>query len=378
MRCKLCGQEITEDESFSVNYEGETILICDDCYQEGYTCYHCGEYFKHSYDLFEINGEYYCEECADRLFYRCDDCGEYIEHIWSSAVVNGDRVCEYCLENNYTYCELCGEYVLNDDAVYNEYRDCYICPTCAENDLSILGDYHHTLAHEFFGNGEMFLGVELEIDHGNDLENCVVGLRQNTSNNFYEYKYDGSLDRGIEVVSQPATLNYHMNIAEWRKVIDIALQNGFKSHDCGTCGLHVHVNRNYFNNDDKAILKLWIIFENNRHWLEVFSRRNIDSLNHWASFKPEYEMDYLIENGFERYNERYQAINNTNSQTIEFRLFRGTLKYNTFVATLQFVYWLCEYVNSHTVCECDTVELSQVDFSEFSELNLYLQERGLK
>ena len=39
---------------------------------------------------------------------------------------------------------------------------------------------------------------------------------------------------------------------------------------------------------------------------------------------------------------RYVCVNLLNEDTIEFRLFRGTLKLNTFVATLQFIDRICD------------------------------------
>ena len=41
-------------------------------------------------------------------------------------------------------------------------------------------------------------------------------------------------------------------------------------------------------------------------------------------------------------NGRYACVNLTNYDTIEFRAFRGTLKYNTLIATLQFVARICK------------------------------------
>ena len=39
---------------------------------------------------------------------------------------------------------------------------------------------------------------------------------------------------------------------------------------------------------------------------------------------------------------RYTCVNLQNSSTIEFRIFRGTLKYNTFLAALQMVNRICD------------------------------------
>ena len=78
-----------------------------------------------------------------------------------------------------------------------------------------------------------------------------------------------------------------------------------------------------------------------------------------------------------QYSGRYQAINNENDNTIEFRLFRGTLKYNTFVATLQLVKFICEYVNTNDIKNCRRLNLSQCDFSNYPELVTYIAERDL-
>ena len=80
-------------------------------------------------------------------------------------------------------------------------------------------------------------------------------------------------------------------------------------------------------------------------------------------------------------NGRYACINLTNTDTIEFRVFRGTLKYNTVIATLQFVANLCRVA----------ISLPEYRIQEFSwpaliealtqdncpELVQYLKERNL-
>lgn len=64
--------------------------------------------------------------------------------------------------------------------------------------------------------------------------------------------------------------------------------------------------------------------------------------------------------------------------TIEFRIFRGTLKYNTLIATLQMVNRICDVA----ICMSDD-ELRAMSWSEFvsgvteSELIQYLKERRL-
>ena len=64
--------------------------------------------------------------------------------------------------------------------------------------------------------------------------------------------------------------------------------------------------------------------------------------------------------------------------TIEFRLFRGTLKYNTFIATLQFVDTICDVAISMSQNELEELSWSElVKMIEYPELIQYLKERRL-
>ena len=82
-----------------------------------------------------------------------------------------------------------------------------------------------------------------------------------------------------------------------------------------------------------------------RHWQELvkFSRRTPENLNRWSA-----RYSTISDTAEETYSKskdkrmgRYVALNLENYNTIEFRLFRGTLKLNTFIATLQLVNEIC-------------------------------------
>ena len=53
-----------------------------------------------------------------------------------------------------------------------------------------------------------------------------------------------------------------------------------------------------------------------------------------------------------RLGDRHVAINLTNENTIEFRIFRGTLNPKRFLATLQFVDALCHFVKVVSMVTC--------------------------
>ena len=76
---------------------------------------------------------------------------------------------------------------------------------------------------------------------------------------------------------------------------------------------------------------------------------------------------------------RYQAVNLKNSSTIEIRIFRGTLKTNTILATLQLVDCLCAYCEVHSVADCANAKWGDITaLSNAPELAEYLRERGLR
>ena len=89
------------------------------------------------------------------------------------------------------------------------------------------------------------------------------------------------------------------------------------------------------------------------------------------------ELKKILDKAKESYG-RYSAVNLCNHATIEFRLFRGTLKYNTLIATLQMVNRICEVAFS-----CSDEEMQHLSWSTFvtaitePELIQYLKERRL-
>ena len=169
----------------------------------------------------------------------------------------------------------------------------------------------------------------------------------------------------------------------WKKILHCAVDMGYTSHQAGTCGLHVHVNRDAFGDTERAqdavIARILFFFEKNWEELLKFSRRTQRQLDHWAArygYKDHpTEMMEHVKKG--RCN-RYTCVNLTNEDTIEFRIFRGTLKYNTLIATLQMVNRICDVA----ICMSDD-ELRAMSWSEFvsgvtePELIQYLKERRL-
>ena len=124
-----------------------------------------------------------------------------------------------------------------------------------------------------------------------------------------------------------------------------------------------------------------ILFFVENHWNELlrFSRRSQNQMEQWAARygrkdDPKATLDHVKKSNLGR----YACVNLTNFDTIEFRLFRGTLKLNTFLATLQMVDRICDVAIS--LSDKEMQELTWTDFvigCTSPELIQYLKERRL-
>lgn len=335
--CDDCG-EIESKENMYITSRGNN--ICESCYENDYsTCERCGE-IEFVDDMVEVDSDtryvcYVCQGCADYYYYKCDDCGKYFSSGRGNTVYHDgyeETICDNCLDNgSYCYCEDCGEYYHEDNMTYCEDDDCYYCDGCIENHQSgIICAYHdHDNELEFFGNDKNntvpYFGVELEIDKGSSNIECAEYTKDQFPYNFIYFEHDGSLDDGYENITQPATLLYHYNLKDtYQEVFKYLSSKGYRSHDTSTCGLHVHFNRNFFEeNEDLYITRLLYLTEKFWDNLVKFSRRKLDKLQRWAD-KYDSTPEKVLEDMKGYRLDRYKAVNLTNDDTIEFRLFRAS------------------------------------------------------
>ena len=112
-----------------------------------------------------------------------------------------------------------------------------------------------------------------------------------------------------------------------------------------------------------------------------FSRRTQPQLEQWAArygYQTE-PRDILIDAKNRYRRSRYTAVNLTNAETIEFRMFRGTLKLNTFLATIQLVDRICEIAVNLSDEELKNLSWTTIaaGCGDRPELVQYLKERRL-
>lgn len=348
------------------------------------TCTICNHLFDER-ELVEFDDRLFCRSCLAEQTVICLDCGERIYRSQNEGS-SEHPLCENCHDENYTYCERCGRMIHNDAAYYPEDSDYPYCRSCYELECDRrIHEYNYKPEPIFHGEGSRFFGVELEIDEGGENESSAeeILFAGNRSGEHIYCKHDGSLDEGFEIVTHPMTLDYHLNLMPWGNVTDKARRLGYTSHQAKTCGLHIHVNRTTFGKNteeqDTAIARVLYFVERNWNELLIFSRRTQEQLDSWArryGYKDQpREMLEHVKKGFAG---RYTCVNLTNYSTIEFRIFRGTLKLNSIFAALQLVNHICDVAVFMSDEEVRNLSWSRfVDMIHEPELIQYLKERRI-
>lgn len=386
--CADCGETFSIDERIITDSNGE---ICQSCFENKYLiCDDCGRiiHYGEDYSVFNEDGEpekCVCGFCAND-YQLCYDCGElYVEQGIERIANSGRYVCRHCIEHGeYTICSRCEEYYDDNYISWHEGYGEWLCEDCWPDDEcdGLIADYHdHSNFLEFFGddNGKTvpYLGVELEIDKGrNNNDECAEYTKDCFPDNFIYFEYDRSLNDGFENITQPATLEFHYGLKNnYNEMFKNAVCMGFRSHNTRTCGLHIHFNRDFFReNEELYVTRLLYLVE--KFWDELvkFSRRDIESLNRWAKKYDKAPEDVVNEWKTKGcYLNRYQAVNLTNDNTIEFRMFRGTLKLNTFIATLQLCHTLV--MTAKNIENIEAIQnLKWEDILQYDEIKSYWEE----
>ena len=344
--CAYCGAIVNEESLVYVRGYG---MVCEDCLNANFGwCEECEEP-HHIDDLVRIDyydrnrtyhrDVYLCTDCIDDLdLHRCNCCGEWYHRTWFNYVDGYEEgLCDDC---------------------YNDYL---------EENRPIIRDYHDhhgefypvTLAGEN-SHGKYF-GIELEMDEGDEegLTSYPDAIAQEMSDiiggeEYVGFEHDCSLGyNGIEVISQPHTWEaWKSHANRWREALDYASGEGYRSHDTDTCGLHVHFSRAWFGADEdeqaQTLEHIYLLYDANSRFFEKLARREAGQYCEAVDDYYTSDRKLLKQIAKKEHNiGRYHTINNNNCKTIEFRLARGTMCYDSINAWIDVHRVLIENVKKY-------------------------------
>ena len=160
-------------------------------------------------DYTEWNGQIICSDCLENHTTTCECCGE---RIWDEDVYgdNDITLCSHCYHHSYTRCSCCDALLHEDDAYYLDgetyCRDCY---EDEREESNLIHEYGYKPNPIFYGEGNRYFGIELEIDgagRDDDFAEELLDIANAHADLLY-IKTDGSLDDGMELVSHPCTMD---------------------------------------------------------------------------------------------------------------------------------------------------------------------------
>lgn len=406
--CAYCGEEITGDYG---EIDGE--IYCQNCVEEHfYTCEDCGKLISED-DCYYFDDRIYCGDCYNENVTTCNCCGCEIYVDDAIHTATNENICNDCYCDEYFTCDNCGEVYNRDDL--NEYDGNYYCNDCFDECCSSCQfDYNNTTNRinnnidkplqeycncnavcEYHDNPiefvkrscsnektNLYFGIELEIT--NKIEDLTAKASNFIANNLYcRLENDSSIPfNGFEIISDPMTLKkWFERKSKITQVFEELIKNNYVSHNANDCGLHIHASRSGLGEtteeQEKTIDNIILICENFKEELKKFSRR--DAFNWCHFFKEnsnEKELNIKKIKEHKGNKGRYQVINTTNRNTIEFRLNRGTLNINTFFASIELFNNIIELAKSNDFIGKTWKYL--INMNNFNELIKYNKEREIK
>lgn len=328
LKCDVSGHwGFSDDMCYTENSESVFNELVIEFRARYYLITECEE---HSYRDDNGKDSFYAPDWWWQDQYWCDCCCCYVPEWY----YHGDGTCEYCYEE--------------EDKIIEGYCESH------DHDPVFFGEYEG----KFCG-----LGVELEVDcdHSQKYQNEKVAsnLCSHCGLEYNEVRFaeDGSLNNGFENIIEAHTVkDFWAKQDKWKKMLKYLSDNGYKSHDTNTCGLHVHVSRTIFGKTEEeqttAIAKVYTFFDENWgeivkvsrrknfRWSDKNDIRKDDSKSNYENWKNEAKK----KNGGHTV-----ALNNSNRNTFEYRLGRGTLNSWSFFSWIDFILTISKNAKRITV-----------------------------
>jgi hypothetical protein len=312
-----------------------------------------------------VGDYYYCDDCRDNEFSYCDNCSEYVESV---SEVEGDYYCSHCIDSiGASWCDYCDMFERNlCDANYDP----------DDVDIWSSSDYDGIMNYSFkprrpdffmgsadSNDSRLFYGMELEVESMENSFSDGMKVVKDSLGEFVYFKADGSLDRGYELVTYPFSFNYYSEAIDF-KFLSGLQELGYRSWSAGTCGLHVHISRTGFASSGHIWKFAQLILSNQYAWSKLAGRTS----SRWASFDSETNGIMKVLKG-EKFPERYCAVNLSNTDTVEVRIFRGSLNERRVRSAIESIDCAIQYAGTLSVHDINQGALKFGRFADWVNEN---------
>jgi len=329
--CKSCGK--IHNKEFKREVEDK--VICSDCERtKTRGCTHCGGMFFKT-NLERRGSHTLCMKCSED-FVPCDSCGTIV-HDSTLNEVEADETDEDLIDF--------------DDIIESTIRICNSCHRAYRDRHAIVHSWNYMpMRFNYFKTKEdngnpRFYGLELEFcTNKPDSYRFAEKLQKkfDKQQNYFYMKTDGSLpSHGLELVTHPMSRRFWKSW-RWDEILKWLVSEGCTSHDGGSCGIHIHTAKNIGEINE---VKLGCFINEHSEFVQKVARRG----------SVEYTR-YKRKGSFRRKRvhtdtTKYNAINFGRDDTIELRIFRGSLLYNSFISSVEFYDLLLSFLRVNSIVE---------------------------
>jgi len=270
---------------------------------------------------------------------QCLSCGYYykpsdvLPRYTYAATPNYGYFCIVCAERSTLECPHC--HVRFDRGYMRHTGDeTLVCAECYTN------EYRFPMQRVTEADSLPLIGVELEVSFGRG----VMGLKTPSAHAIpVEIGQDGSIFGTDEIefrtmpMSREWIYAHRQSIMEWLRKLR---NNTGVSDNSHHCGIHIHFSRK--GTTPQQIIRVCKLVYNNWEFWGWLSERTEGALNNFSRGRDSYYVSQLNEHKLQGH-EKYDAVNLCHQQTIEIRLFSGTLKPLNFLKNIEAVLAMVDY-----------------------------------
>lgn len=337
--CRICGKTHlrTDMQETDINFRGENISVCKKCARDQFkVCNGCNK-LNYKGDLIRHGDENFCHECFNVRFDTCSVCRNIFP---KGEVVHKIRI------GHQLSCKKCynwhGPIIRYEHTNYLEVKGVPQVQT-DEECAALIARCH-------------LYGVELEVVVADGVKEKrgpkAQEVLERFETDFLVMKEDRSvMDQcGFEICTAPATLDYQK--LAWGKFFDKMPEN-LASYTNDHCGLHIHCSRKPLSLLAIGKMLVFVNDAGNKSFIECIAGR---AANNYCKIQKKKHGDVQRPGG--HHEDRHEAINLMNPHTIEFRIFKGTLKRQSFFKALEFCDALIHFclVGNHSIKHCRSVK----------------------
>lgn len=349
--CDRCGLEFEKKPNPSDWYSHSIVgNICEKCVSKLTKCHICSNLVDKTTKNISSLGEEteVCKRCLQ--YFNCKKCKFheltiYAKHLFYIDKAGGTQhyqICGKCSKES-TYCKSCNHLYPSD---YPK------CPCKIPSDFrKMILPYNADVTQLLSIDMDCEIGMEIEVgvacynrikyeeiySHTQDIvKNDAITVFDRSIDEVDTERHIPNTFRGFEIVTRPMgyrnMIRFINNLTEKR-------HEYLRSWDVKTAGIHIHYNRALLSKTEIGKLLVFINDENNRYMVRHIARRENPR---YARLRPKRIVDYSDVSR----ECHYDAINTNKPHTIEFRIFRGSLKKETILSYIQFVYSAIEFVRN--------------------------------